>query len=181
VWGEDGDEFSRDRFDSGYLDCWQTRKRRTTETAGAGFLRLTVELSASANRNADSLIWSGIAAGKLADELETAGYRVEISAILSTRNLNGHDYRTVDIVHLKRAEDPLNIDTVLFATAHPLFLRYHSFSAILRRPVRVKSNLGYPADTPPALRGDIHIAKVFSRTDAERVVRTELEKRSERP
>ncbi|MEE9293995.1 MAG: hypothetical protein V3W34_03385 [Phycisphaerae bacterium] len=177
-WGEDGDEFSRDRFDSGYLDCWETRKRETTDAPASGVIRLTVERSANRTSAADSLIWSGVAAAKLVDELESAGYRVELDVLVSIAKLNGRDYFSVDVIHVKRADEPLNMAAVLFAIAHPLFFRYHIFAALLRRPIKCNSSLGHATTTPAGLRGDIHIARVHTRDDAVSAVRDELRKRS---
>lgn len=100
--------------------------------------------------------------------------------ICSNRDLSGRNYATVDVIRVKNASDPLNVDSVLLAAAHPSFFRFHVFSAFLRRPVCCSGGLGRAAHTPPGLRGDIHVEKVFTKQDAERVVRAELDKRSAR-
>jgi hypothetical protein len=173
-WSDDGDEFDRDRFDAGYADCWQSRKRRRVRTGG-NTIRLTIELSASWRKSAADLVWSGLAALKLADTLEDKGYRVEIDVVASNRGLNKtRSHNMVDIIRVKYASDPLNLDALLLSVANPLFYRFHVFASKLRRPVRCSGGLGHAAETPTGLRGDIHIAKVFTRDDAQRVVRESL-------
>ncbi len=173
-WSDDGDEFDRDRFDAGYPDCWQTRRRRRVRTGGST-IRLTVELSADWKKGANDLVWSGLAALKLADTLEGKGYRVEIDVVVTCRGLNkSRSHKNVDIIRVKHASDPLNLDALLLAIACPVFFRFHGFASKLRRPVRCSNNLGLPGETPNGLRGDIHIAKVFTRDDAQGVVRQAL-------
>ncbi|MCH7720388.1 MAG: hypothetical protein IH988_05285 [Planctomycetes bacterium] len=182
-WSDDGDEFDRDRFDAGYDDCWQTRRRRRSPN-GKRVIRITVELSASGSNTAGSLIWSGVAAAKLVDELESAGYRVEVNAIetskdVQDRNRHPKSYNSVDVIRVKDADDPLNIDALLLAVAHPLFFRGFCFAARMKRPVRIPPGIGLVASTPGPVRGDIHISKTFTREGAERVVRTALKERNE--
>ena len=178
-WGEDGDEFSRDRFDAGRLDCWKTRCRQRTVSGST--IRVTIELCANWRKTPEQLMWSGLAAAKLADKLEHAGYRVEIAVTASNSDLDRHGYRCVEIIHVKRAEDPLNLDALLMAVAHPLFFRFVVFSSWLRYPVRCSPCLGYPADTPTGLRGDIHIAKVFDKAGAEQTVAQAIAKQELTP
>lgn len=173
-WGETGDEFSRDRFDAGHLDCWETRKRRRRRTGGQ-VVRITVELTANAKAKADTLVWTGLAAAKLADTLETAGHRVEIDITVTTRGANkSRTYDTVDVIRVKNASDPLSLDALVLTLAHPLFFRFCSFASTLRRPIKVSGGMGSAAATPDGLRGDIHLPKVFTKQDAERAVRDAL-------
>jgi len=179
-WSDDGDEYSRDRFDAGYNECWQTRKRSRVRRGG-GTLRITVELGADWTHKAEELIWSGVAALKLADTLEDAGYRVQIDVTVSNCRLNKRrkgtlPYRMVDVIRVKDHSDPVNIDALLLAVACPLFFRFHAFASKLRRPVRVSDRLGLSSVTPTGLQGDIHINRVFNRHDAERVARDDVAK-----
>lgn len=180
-WSDDGDEFDRDRFDAGYDDCWQTRRRRRSPN-GKRVIRITVEVSASGSKSADSLIWSGVATAKLVDELEQAGYRVEVDAVDTSRDIQTGrvytPYNVVEVIRIKNADDPLNIDALILI-AHPLFFRFHCFSARIRRPLKVMEGVGYATPTPEPIRGDIHISKTFTRDGAERVVRTALKERNE--
>jgi hypothetical protein len=180
-WSGDGDEFDRDRFDAGYLDCWQRRRRVTRD--GRGAVRLTIELAADHKKTAEQLIWSGAAACKLADTLEAAGYRVAIDVTASVGELNGKrstPYNAADVIHAKGAADPLNLDALLMAAACPMFFRFHVLCAMYRRPVKVNDHTGRVGETPEPLRGDIHIAKVVDQYHAERTVREALARINER-
>jgi hypothetical protein len=175
-WGEHGDEFSRDRFDAGYSDCWQTRKRQSQPTIGSGILKITCEISANSLTQARDMIWSGAAMCVLIDALEDAGYRCEVELICYGTYFqhSGSCLDRLDIVHVKNTDEPLDIDRLLFCLACPGFARFHMFRAFRSRDCDVSFSLGRFTDLPRGLgiEGEISMRQCRSLDDA----RCELQK-----
>lgn len=174
-WSNDGDDVCIDRMRAGFDDFFITRKRMGRLASGGHIVRISVDFCASCMIQAKDLIWSGVAACKIIDILEDAGYRVEFDAIHCTTNLsyNTHGYNAVDFVHVKTAENPLSLDAIMM-TAHPAFLRYFGFCSDCRRGIEVGAGHGHVIDVPEHFRGDIHIEKAFTKEKAEEVVRKAL-------
>lgn len=168
-WSVDGDEFNRDRFDAGLDDCWRSRKRQ--KTAGNTIVHITLERSAGWKIDASKLIWSGLTVIKLVDKLEDAGYRCKVSVCCSLCGLDEYNSRASMLFVVKSPNDPLNIDALLLACAHPAFFRFYCFGWAMRFPeIKVNTIIGYSDVTPKAHRGDIHVWCLTSRTDAENKV-----------
>jgi len=176
AWSEDGgDELDTDRQRSGqapWLEC------RRQAVSGLQQVTLVIDVTASWQRSAESIIWRGAAALVVADLLENAGYSVEIVAVFNTvqafRNGNGYflAYR------LKRADQPLDQATLVNAISGWFFrtvviqtmycerslpTKFHGKALPVRSPEVVRE-LGCPADP-------IIIDKVWTRDDAAQLVR----------
>ena len=65
------------------------------------------------------------------------------------------------MIRVKDAQQALNLDALLLALACPLFLRFHVFAGLLRRPIKCRDGLGTVAQTPRGLQGDIHVGKTL--------------------
>lgn len=162
----DGDEFDRDRFAIGLPECWESRRRMPTQTTSA-IVRVTVDICASASETAESLAWTGLAAVRIIDELESRGFSVELAGTCTSGGtFERAKHNALDIFTVKAADDPVDVDTLLFAIAHPFALRFFWFAACYRRPWKVSSGLGHCQEPPDFARGDIHIAKCFTRDAA---------------
>lgn len=181
--GEEGDDLDLDRYLNGREDCFEYRKREL-RTSATGVVRITLELCISSMVDAENLIWTGLSAVALTDKLENAGYRVELVALctnICTHHGDKHHNSTLDVVRVKDASAPLNIDAALMAVAHPAAFRYWCFANWLMRPVKFDEGLGTTSESPEPAKGDIHIPRVTSARDAADVVRSALEKFSEKP
>lgn len=90
VWTGEGDDLSTDRLYAGAFDsAWRTTKKRVSYAPQK--IRIVVDLGSFCTAcgtvghnarylNASSLFWRGAAAASLCDNLEAAGYQVEIVA-----------------------------------------------------------------------------------------------------
>jgi len=166
-WSEDGDEFSRDRLDAGYAECWSSRKR-VTQQRESGVLKLTVNIGGSASHPAHELAWIGAAACVLVDRLEDAGYRVEFEVVSgSDRMYATLNRKNLLVMPVKRAGDPLDLDTALMACSSPWFFRVHLFRVWCEQPWEVTTGKGYLEPAPAWAKGDIHLEAVYSLTDAQ--------------
>lgn len=90
-------------------------------------VKIVVNNAASGSVDADALIARGIAVVAAVDILESLGKRVELwlsKGVESTRTSDIAEFH----VPLKAADQPLDIDRVAFALAHPSSLRRLSFS-----------------------------------------------------
>lgn len=162
VWDVSGDEFDRDRFDSGVDECWQTRKRRSSRSKP--ILRLTVAIGGLHDKQAEDLVWMGVAAFAIADAAEAAGYRLEIDAV-STQSHDDHgDATCVQIVRVKEADEPLDRETAIMAMGSPAFFRHHVIAsrAAVHAAFVPDRNAGSTMETPPEYRGDLHMPLSYS-------------------
>lgn len=97
-------------------------------------VRLLVNVSASWGVSSATIRARGTLACALADALERAGYRCEIFAVFSTDTRDGkHRSFTVRTL-LKRAEEPLCMDRIVFALVHPAFMRRILFRIVEQIP-----------------------------------------------
>ncbi len=94
----------------------------TTEEAegAARMVRVLVNVGASCAVSASTIEARGTIACALVDALERAGYRCEVLAgwVQETR---GYTYTTRALI--KRAEEPLALDRIVFTLVHPSFMR----------------------------------------------------------
>ena len=80
----------------------------------------------------------GAAMLALAEALEQRGKRVRITVGMANNGGCGIDYQIV----VKQAGQPLNLNSVAFAVAHPSFFRRFIFSAMERESAEVRSSVG---------------------------------------
>ncbi len=165
-WGTDGDEFCRDRFDAGLDDCWQRRARG--QVLGRGTLSLTVQIGGHCEVRASDLAWTGAAALAVIDAAEAAGIRLEVKAVSSvTKLFKGMCDTQHAIIDVKAASDPIDPATLTLAIASPAFFRYQVIHARGTLPWACRDNMGSTARVPADLQGELHLAQVRNRSDAE--------------
>jgi hypothetical protein len=92
------------------------------------FVKIVANLGASGSVSGTSLIARGVAIVAAVDILESLGRRVELWAAKATEPHSGRLSEYELYVPLKSADQPLDIDRVSFAIAHPSFLRRLVFS-----------------------------------------------------
>lgn len=167
---DEGDEIAVDRFLSGESDHWIDFPATPTPQRGK-ICKVILSACASSSFSADQLIRRGAVACALVDALEAAGVRceIEIQAIFSENCPKEWDWSNpippdyddpqssntvlADLITLKRPEDPLDMERLVYWLAHPSALRRMFFRALEDRPPAVfqKFSCGYgiPADLPP--------------------------------
>lgn len=160
-----GDCVDVGRFLSGEPECMMHFE--TEEIKGAGkVVRVRIDLSASAAVTAEEMMKRGAVALALVDCLENAGRSCEI---VFTACSHGGNSVIENIVMMKPAGAPVEMDSLAFAIAHPSSFRRIVFSAWehesegLRRNCGITCGGGYgmpatPSDCPaeivvPKMRG----------------------------
>jgi hypothetical protein len=132
-----------------------------------GILRMVVQIFVPAAASTESIFWRGAAATALADLLERHGYRVEIVGILCGAN-SPRTSISQTIVTLKRASQPVNLETLAFVFAHNACFRRIGFGVGETYPPEVRREYGlgldsayywFNTDVPKGNRGDIYIGK----------------------
>jgi hypothetical protein len=173
-----GDEFDQDRARLGITEAWETRKRRTTP--GGNIITITTDLATGWQIEAKDMVWAGIATARLIDAMEAAGYRVEVKAVFCISNLATiGQYNAAEVITIKSAQDPMDIDSILLAIAHPAGFRYCGLAAMRRRPCKNTESTGSCHPVCEFLKGDIHINRCYSRDAAATLIGDSLAKYSE--
>lgn len=89
-----------------------------------------------------------LTAARITDELESQGCRCELILHYVARSYDNATNKNFNVViTLKRAQDPLNIATLINAMS-PWFMRIYLFSLQLTQAARPNQNCGYPKDIP---------------------------------
>jgi hypothetical protein len=180
---EEGDEVSVDRYLANEPDHWLDFPVQPTPQRGR-ICRVILSACASASFAPEQLIRRGAVAAALIDALESAGVRCEVSTIATmsveepaedgqARGFGvpqSENYIASDAIILKRPEDPLDLERLVFWLAHPSALRRMFFRSLEDRDpgtfAYFRSNYGKPADLPPP-PDSIMIGSMFSTSGAE--------------
>jgi len=153
-------------FDLGaYLDddpfCMQRPIEETEAVIGRGpIVRIVANVTASGMVSASVIERRGAAVAAVADALEHAGRRAEI-IVTYTSARNGYAVHVSATV--KAPDQPINMDVIAFALAHPASLRRIGFAIYetAPEPFRTKIGLygtagyGYPAPHPLEETADV--------------------------
>lgn len=129
------------------------------------FAHIVVSASYNGAFQPESAMNRGIAIAAVIDALESRSIRCDVDVIDPTQGRR-YDSKTgrydVSYVHLpvKRAADPLNLDTLVFAVAHPAYLRRLMFAVMETRGAEYRRDYnvgaGYGQAAPlPAVEGAI--------------------------
>lgn len=112
------------RFMSGEPECFFTESQECGNINNP-IVKIIANLSASASVSSEHLFLRGASVAAAVDILESLGRRVEVYAASShIRNKNIYDI----MVMVKKANQPLDIDRLALAIAHPSFYRRLMFS-----------------------------------------------------
>lgn len=120
------------RYLMGHPESWVTWPEVEIES-DRGVVTILYNGTASAGVSAETMFRKGAIVCALIDLLEQAGRRVELILTLCTERLlfrsakTGNPYINTEIL-VKAAQDPLDMDRVAFAVAHPSCLRRLGFS-----------------------------------------------------
>src|SRR5215475_3337893 len=123
VWDVTGDFVDVGAYCSGEPECMvRTQRKRLAKVRVA---RLCANLSASGGVSAEVLRWRGACILALVDKLQASGIRAEVDiALCQKKNENA----IIRLVTVKRAEEPLHLDTLAFHLSNPSSLRRIFFS-----------------------------------------------------
>lgn len=154
------------RYIAGVPDAMTTRKRVEME---APVVDVLCNVSASGGISADPYTIRGAAVAALVDLLELSGRRVRVTTVLHTTSDEG---KYTCYVTVKHPGDPLQVDALAFALAHPAYMRRLGFSLMEQAPKKVRyavhigdggPGYGIPADVEssadlymPSLLYDAH-------------------------
>jgi hypothetical protein len=153
-WGDDGDEISLERLYMGNLDqMWRGSAR--TLTHAPRIITIDIAVGGNSGVQPEALFWSGVPAILLADMLEDQNYRVELYATASAEVREGYGstkgYSFFKRVRLKRADEPLRIDTIAAMTAHAAIFRGYLIPAASRSRHATGSGFGSSEPITPNL------------------------------
>jgi hypothetical protein len=134
----EGEELDIDAYNEGKPECFLVYQDGEEESDGSGVVRILANLTASWNVSAEVLEVRGAALCALVQALEFAGRRCEV--------VTGTNQGTMQVtVTLKRATEPVQMDTLAFALAHAGFYRRLMFSAWETLPKQLLKAAGiYP-------------------------------------
>lgn len=144
------------------------------------FLRVAVNIGASSSVDKSEMIARGAAAAAMVDLLEASGIRVEVLAVKRSQGgekVWGIDPKTgrakkVDVrngkffnlsIVLKRVEEPLELDKIIFALAHPSMLRRLWLSVVeSKRDIHVQLGEHYGYSENWNGQADVHVGALQS-------------------
>lgn len=108
-------------------------------------VRIAVNLAASATVRASETMKRGAAILSLVHALEESGVRVELDVIAATEGERSSKDSLVYRIRVKRAKDPLVLQELAFALAHPGMLRRITFELRERLPTPIANAFGVHA------------------------------------
>lgn len=124
------------RYNAGLPDAMVMRKRVEMESP---IIDIVCNVSASAAISAQTYMIRGAAVAALTDLLELSGRRVRLTVVVNTAG-SGHSVPVYTTI--KKPGDPVQMDAIAFATAHPAYLRRLGFSIWEQQPKSVRRSVG---------------------------------------
>ena len=155
-----GQDFDIGLVMQGVPECWYMLTSRIVEGTGTRQLRLVFNNCVSAGISTEVMTRKGAAAVALVQCLELAGFRVEIALKNGLASSYGQGSSYIFQTVLKDAGQPIDIDRIVYALAHPSAFRRIGFSIFEGDQEFMdahSSGYGYPAEVPKSMRGDIYI------------------------
>jgi len=141
------------------------RETRDDDAPGK-ILSLVVNGGASASISPETIMRRGAMIVALIDALENAGYSCNLTvAYVATEGHSGSGAHGADLVQVKRAGEPVEIDRLAFIFAHPSMLRRIVFSAREQDAQWFNAchcDYGYSQDLPAEDQGDLYFPRSFT-------------------
>lgn len=170
----DGDDMNYDRFIEG-LPALKKRVRKGGNKNGR-FVNLHIGICECCMVDHKYMLYKAYTAVKLADYLESQGYRVQISTFAEVERLGSFkgenlDYLLVEVV-IKKFEDPLLLPTMLTCVS-PWMFRHHMFKFWTAK-FRCRWGLGYvPRWTRESNKEHIYISsgECLNEIDAQKKIK----------
>jgi hypothetical protein len=121
--------------------AWQTCRR--IRSGVSRVLSIAIPYGGNCNRSAEDMFWNGAQGMIITDILEDKGYRVQLYGIhFSSHNNEVGRVLELDIVNLKRSDEPLRMDSIAAVVAHAGVFRTAGFCSVASKPTKVDSGLG---------------------------------------
>lgn len=144
----EGDEVDRDRLYAGQ-DFWRGTSKRLLSQSNT--VCVIVNCSSPWSREGAEIMWRGVAGTLIADQLEDAGYRVELWACRAGTDVNydpntGDDIDVYASTLVKDSSQPLNWP-IMINTMTGWYYRCISWCSFYYPGTKSRSNLGYPVHT----------------------------------
>lgn len=154
------------RFNAGLPDAMVMRKRVEMESP---IIDIVCNVSASASISSKTYMIRGAAVAALADLLELSGRRVRLTVVVNTAGGG----QTIPVyTTIKNPGDPVQMDAIAFATAHPAYLRRLGFSIWEQQPRSVRKSVGigdggsgYGAPCDVKTDADLYMPRILSGSD----------------
>ena len=158
------------------------------ERQGGKIISLLISGGASSGIGRDKILMRGAAIIALADILENAGYRVEITygGCCEPYGVSYSDYVTV-LIPLKRAQDVLDVTRLTYALCCPAMYRRHVWRWRETLPKQLRADLGWSSevsdDTRPSdemashITHDVYISCQYHDFDSASSAREWIEQR----
>lgn len=122
IYDVEGNDYDLGLYLKGEPECWMKYQTQVVEGQGTKIIKLVFNTATSAGVSSRIMIAKGAAIAALTELLEYSGRRVEL--IECTRQSTELEW----YVPLKFADQPLDIDRIIFALAHPANYRRIGFS-----------------------------------------------------
>lgn len=167
-----GDDWHIGRFLADEPLCGIRRRRVTSR--GPQAVAISFDFGARAQISATDMVWCGIAAIRITDTLEDAGYRVSLRAINYGIPSSSGTEPVASVVALKHEAEPLCVAGLLQAVGNPAIHRYHVFNIRAMQGVNFPGGMG-TTPSPDELHADVHIPHCYSQDAAEHNIRKVLE------
>lgn len=183
VWAEEGADFDVDRFKSGRPDYYRATVRRVTAGVSRHH-RIYTHMGALAHVEPEAFFWRGAVTCLLADNLESAGRRVEIIGYSKSKRVYheaGTD-TTVTSTVIKRFDEPLDMARISATISHVAGFRRGVFALYYSAPWRTHDGLGTTDHTAPPMaeEGDIVVNGIMDQDSARAFLVSMAEKYGER-
>lgn len=155
------------RFASGEPEHWGNWEHTLQEGKGTKYVHVVMNGTASAGVDASVLIARGAVTAALINLLELAGCRVQVTLAYNVQQ-SGTERSVFQVtVALKQYEEPLDLDRLTYALAHPSAFRCHMFSLMECQSPELREKMGVPhggygrqGDVSKEEQGDIYLPKM---------------------
>lgn len=130
-------------------------------------VRIMVNITVAAMVDKEYIINRGAAIVQLIDRVQLAGQRVELVACFHSKGYGSqHGERYEFSVVVKRAEEPVDLDRIAYAIAHPSMLRRSMLRIMEQTVPHEVSGYGTATDFTESVQGrDLYIQSMLMSTD----------------
>jgi hypothetical protein len=163
----EGAEIDIALFLDGEPECWRRMESVTQENAGRRIIKLVLNMSTSAGVSSASMMAKGAAVTALAELLEFAGHGVEIVVTDGMSGWGDGAFQAFNFITIKHADQPMDVNRMAVALAHPGMLRRLGFSVMehwpldVQRAIGVGGGYGMPTDVEKEEQGDVYVGRSF--------------------
>jgi hypothetical protein len=123
AWDVVGDAVDVGKYLTGEPECW-VAKQDDGESISSRIVSIRLNSCVSGALQADAIVARGVAVLVAVDLLESCGRRCEVIVSQSTTT---HDIQADANIVVKRASEPVDLDRLAYAVAHPGFFRRLGF------------------------------------------------------